>query len=149
VIILLDLNYTLCDVAKGAELPATRHFFQHIQRETYRQWLVDLLRPEKVLLITARPQKWELETKWSIWNKTHWQPEACFFNGSGQRPPAFKDWTLRYTLFPQFGKDPANYFAIESNPLTREMYAKRGVRSCSVQDLEALLARKEPLPWAS
>lgn len=52
---LLDLNQTLVDREKNA--PRIRPFELQIERETYRQWLVEILRNSYVILITARPRK--------------------------------------------------------------------------------------------
>ena len=57
---LLDLNQTLVDREKDA--PRIRPFELQIECETYRQWLVELLRNEYVILMTARPHEYKWAT---------------------------------------------------------------------------------------
>lgn len=54
---LLDLNQTLVDREKDAS--RIRPFELQIERETYRQWLVEILCDSYVVLITARPVKYK------------------------------------------------------------------------------------------
>ena len=59
-----------------------------------------------------------------IEEQTGWRPQdACFAPRGWWNPPAIKNHLLRKNVFPIHGRD-ACYIAIESNPLTREMYAK-------------------------
>jgi hypothetical protein len=132
VIILLDLNHTLSTRARGASI--ARPFFREIQRETYRQWLVELIRDKLVVLITARPQRYQVETLNSIRTKTGWLPEDWYFNGPGMMAPAFKDWIVRHSIFPTYGNDPALYLALESNPITRAVYARLGIRALEIDE---------------
>ncbi len=125
---LLDLNYTL--VANSHE--KRRPFARQIEIERYRGWLVDLLRGETVVLITARPARYTRQTLESIARKTGWQPQAACFNDLGLPPPQLKPRILVERIFPRFGEDPSLYFGLESNPRTREAYARLGIRSCPV-----------------
>jgi hypothetical protein len=53
-----------------------------------------------------------------------WSPQdACFAPKGWWNPPAIKEHLLKKDVFPIHGDD-ARYLAIESNPRTREMYAK-------------------------
>jgi hypothetical protein len=54
-IILLDLNYTLVsnNPARGT---TPERMEKRLANEQYRQWLVELVRPHTVVLITARPE---------------------------------------------------------------------------------------------
>jgi hypothetical protein len=57
-------------------------------------------------------------------HQTGWRPQdACFAPKGWWNPPAIKEHLLKKDVFPIHGED-ARYLAIESNPRTREMYAK-------------------------
>jgi hypothetical protein len=59
-----------------------------------------------------------------IEQETGWQPDdACFVPKGWWNPPAIKEHLLRTRVFPVYGED-ACYIAIESNPRSREMYAR-------------------------
>lgn len=125
-IILLDLNYTLVanNPARGTTPPSMT---QRLASEQYRQWLVKLVRPHTVILITARPERWMKATLDRIKQETGWCPQdACFAPLGWRNPPAIKEHLLRTAVFPVHG-DQATYTAIESNPHTREMYGLFGI----------------------
>ena len=122
-IILLDLNYTLVanNSARGV---APGRMEKRLAHEKYRQWLVELVRPHTVVLMTARPETWMIKTLDRIEDQTSWRPQdACFAPRGWWNPPAIKQHLLKKEVFPIHGED-AHYLAIESNPRTREMYAK-------------------------
>lgn len=77
-IYLLDLNYTLVD--KGKDAPRIRPMELQIELETYRQWLIDMLKGKYVILTTARMQKYEIFTLNRIYTKTNWLPNESFFS---------------------------------------------------------------------
>ena len=59
---------------------------------------------------------------------TGWQPmDAYFDDGVTRTPPAIKRHILIDLIFPKYGRD--NYYAIESNPKTRDVYACLGIPS--------------------
>jgi len=122
-IILLDLNYTL--VANSPRHGTTpERMEKRLAGECYRQWLVELVRPHTVVLITARPEAWQLMTLDRIEEQTGWRPQdVCFAPRGWFNPPAIKERLLLKSVFPIHGRD-TGYLAIESNPRTREMYAK-------------------------
>jgi hypothetical protein len=122
-IILLDLNYTL--VANSPKHGTTpERMEKRLANEQYRQWLVELVRPHTVVLITARPETWTIKTLDRIEEQTSWRPQdACFAPKGWWNPPAIKEHLLKKDVFPIHGDD-ARYLAIESNPRTREMYVK-------------------------
>jgi hypothetical protein len=92
--------------------------------ELYRQWLVELVRPHTVVLITARPETWMIRTLDRIEEQTGWVPQdACFAPKGWWNPPAIKEHLLKKDVFPVHGEH-ARYIAIESNPRSREMYAR-------------------------
>lgn len=122
-IILLDLNYTL--VANSPRHGTTPECMERrLESECYRQWLVELVRPHTVVLITARPEKWMIKTLDRIGDQTGWRPQdACFAPQGWWNPPAIKERLLKKDVFPIHGEHE-RYIAIESNPRTREMYAR-------------------------
>ncbi len=126
-IYLLDLNYTLIanSTPKGKS-PAPMK--RRIETERYRQWLVEMLRPHAVILITARPERWRQATLTRIAALTGWQPMDTYFDdGVTWTPPAIKRRILLTKIFPKFGR--GNYYGIESNKKTRDMYATLGIPS--------------------
>jgi hypothetical protein len=124
---LLDLNYTLVENSRDKRSP----FIEQIRNERYRQWLVDLLRGHDVILATARPARYEMATLKSIVEKTGWKPRASFFNRTNSPPPRCKE-RLVYLLQAQGTKMDA-LMAIESNPRTREMYLRHGIKSVFIK----------------
>lgn len=131
-IYLLDLNYTL--IANSPPAGTNRPPMEtRIKMEHYRQWLVELLRPHAVILITARPERWRDATLARIAALTGWQPmDAYFDDGKTRRPPAIKRYILLNKIFPKYGW--SGYHAIESNPKTRQMYARFGIESSLVNE---------------
>jgi hypothetical protein len=125
-IILLDLNYTL--VANSpVHGSAPKRMEKRLADEQYRQWLVDLVRPHTVVLMTARPENWMTKTLDRIEAQTGWRPEdACFAPIGWWNPPAIKQHFLHKIVFPIHGEN-ARYIAIESNPRSREMYARHEI----------------------
>ena len=129
---LLDLNQTLVDREKNA--PRIRPFELQIERETYRQWLVEILRNSYVILITARPVKYKQMTLARILALTNWQPQEAYFAEISATPPEIKeDLLLRY-IFPKHGRNGKDYFGIESNPKTRAMYKRYDIYSVKAED---------------
>ena len=127
-IILLDLNYTLvANSPKHGQTPPKMETRLRVER--YRQWLVELVRPHTVVLITARPESWQLRTLARIEEETGWRPDdACFAPAGWWNPPAIKESLLHKSVFPVHGRD-ARYVAIESNPRSRDMYARFDIPS--------------------
>lgn len=126
-IILLDLNYTLVENSDEKHKP----FSKQIEAERYRSWLINLIKPHHVILMTARPAIHYGPTIASIEDKTGWQPDEAYFNKYGLAPPLAKERMLNEYVLPKYGKD--KFLAIESNPQTRAMYARYNIRSVKVQ----------------
>ncbi len=126
-IILLDLNYTLVENSTEKQKPFTKQ----IEAERYRAWLVNLVKPHHVILMTARPAKYFAETIASIEEKTGWQPDEALFNAYGLTPPVAKERMLKEHVLPKYPN--VEFLAIESNPATRAMYARYGIRSVKVE----------------
>lgn len=125
-IILLDLNYTL--VANNSARGTTpERMEKRLASEQYRQWLVELVRPYTVILMTARPETWMMRTLDRIEAQTGWRPQdACFAPRGWWNAPSIKQHLLKKEVFPIHGA-LARYIAVESNPRTREMYARHGI----------------------
>ena len=126
-IYLLDLNYTLIgNSAPHGTHPEPMH--RRMETELYRKWLVDMVRPHQVILITARPDRWREPTLARIKTLTGWEPmDAYFDDGATRTPPAIKRHILLNKIFPKHGR--GKYYGIESNPKTRGMYATLGIPS--------------------
>jgi hypothetical protein len=136
-IYLLDLNYTLVGNSPKHGTPPIRPFIRQIEQEEYRQWLVDLLRPHQVILITARPDRYREATLQRIAEKTDWSPMDAYFAEISARPHQIKEHLLKNRIFPKYGK--GGYFGLESNPMTRGMYAQYGIGAVRVTDQELMM----------
>lgn len=124
-ICLLDLNYTL--VINQAETRLLRPFARRLAAEEYRLDLLAAIKDDYVILITARPAYQARQTLANIKQKTGWQPQEWYFNDLDAEPPQFKQSALQRFVFPRHGADGSKYYAVESNPRTRSMYAKYGI----------------------
>lgn len=126
-ICLLDLNYTL--VGTQATTRLLRPFSRRMDAEEYRADLIDAIRDDYVIIITARPAYQMRQTMENIKRKTGWQPAEWYFNDIDADPPTFKESALRRFVFPKHGQDGAIYYAVESNPKTRAMYGRYGIQA--------------------
>ena len=130
---LVDLNYTLVGNSPKWGEPRITPFSRQIEQETYRQWVVDFLRDKYAILITARPIRHKEQTLARIFSQTNWQPQEAYFAEISATPPEIKeDLLLRY-IFPKHGRNGEDYFGIESNPKTRDMYACYAIKSLSAE----------------
>ncbi len=126
-IILLDLNYTLCANSHEKRFQVGT-YAEKIAAETYRQWLVDLVREHHVILLTCRPIWHKEQTLARIRDLTGWQPqEALFCWKKGFKPEQWKKWALENIIYPKHGTERSRYFAIESNQNTHRMYDAQGI----------------------
>ncbi|MFA6109796.1 MAG: hypothetical protein WDA75_13605 [Candidatus Latescibacterota bacterium] len=126
-IILLDLNYTLVSNSEKKKAP----FIKQIEGEEYRKELIELVRPHTVLLITARPIKYEVSTIESLRTKTGWTPQFTAFNKYNLAPHLFKKKIVTEQIQIKF--QDVVLIAIESNPKTIAEYKKLGILCLSVQ----------------
>ena len=126
-ICLLDLNYTL--VKNQMETRMLRPFARRMEAEEYRTDLIEAIRGDHVIIITARPDYQMRQTMENIKRKTGWQPAEWYFNDIDADPPTFKESALRRFVFPKHGQDGAIYYAVESNPKTRAMYGRYGIQA--------------------
>lgn len=136
---LVDLNYTLVGNSPKWGEPRITPFSRQIEQETYRQWVVDFLRDKYAILITARPIRYKEQTLARIFSQTNWQPQEAYFAEISATPPEIKeDLLLRY-VFPKHGRNGEDYFGIESNPKTRDMYERYGIKSLSEKDFRNIV----------
>jgi hypothetical protein len=149
-IILLDLNYTLVG---NSDDPANKIPYPgRIIKQTYRRWLIDMIRDYRVFIITARDAKYKEATLADLQAKEGWLPERSYWNDFNQRPPDCKERILHSFIFTEFGRgvpvgeadlfgSPSGfkspYFAIESNPRTRAMYAKYKIPAAPCEELQS------------
>lgn len=128
-IILLDLNYTLISNSRtsGGRYPG-RIFNQRYEKE-----LIDLIRDNYVILITARPYKFSHVTLRHIRELTDFVPDEHYWN-FGLQPPQLKEYWMINEVLKRHGDDPEKYLAIESNPSTRAMYKRLGIEAYPKQD---------------
>lgn len=104
-------------------------FTEQIRHERYRQWLVELLRHRPVILLTARPARYAVDTINSITEKTGWRPNRWMFNDAGLPPAECKERALLRLFGDEARIRAQRLFALESNPKTREMYERYGIKS--------------------
>jgi hypothetical protein len=122
-IILLDLNYTLISnswAIRYEKLPGK------ITKREYEQELVDLIRDNYVILITASPYYTSYDSLKHIGENTDLKISESYWN-FGKRPHELKKYWLEKAVLPEHGNDPNKYLAIESNPKTRKMYERFGI----------------------
>ena len=136
-IILLDLNYTLVANSVG-KYPFTKKI---IEAERYRQWLVEALKDNTVIIITVRNKQWEKLTLEMIQKYTNWQPADVYFPNAfehGGAPPT-KEKGLNEYILPKHGTDVNKYLALESNPKTTLMYSKLGIKAITQSQFKDML----------
>ena len=126
-ICLLDLNYTL--VGNQMQTRMLRPFSRRMEQEEYRTDLIEAIKDDYVIIVTARPNYQQAETMANVLKKTGWKPAEVYFNDINGEPPAFKESALKRFIFPKYGTDGSKYYAVESNPKTRAMYAKYGIEA--------------------
>ena len=124
-IILLDLNYTL--IANSKEIK-TMPLDKKIKSQKYELDLIELIKDNYVILITASPYKRSHKILRDIKEKTGFEPNESYWNFGGQ-PPQVKKYWMENEVIPQHGDDGDKYLAIESNPATRRMYKKLGIEA--------------------
>lgn len=124
-ICLLDLNYTL--VGNQMDTRLLRPFSRRMEAEEYRADLIEAIRDDYVIIITARPDYQMKQTMENIKRKTGWMPQEWYFNDLNADPPTIKESILRRFIFPKHGATPEQFYAVESNPKTRAMYAHHGI----------------------
>ncbi|MDO5832853.1 MAG: zinc ribbon domain-containing protein, partial [Methanobrevibacter sp.] len=124
-IILLDLNYTL--IANSWQIRYDR-LPQKIYNRKYEDRLVELIKDNYIILITASPYYTSFDSLKHIEEHTDLKIDESYWN-FGKRPHELKRYWLEKAVFPTHGDNPEKYLAIESNPKTREMYEKFGIEA--------------------
>jgi hypothetical protein len=134
-IVLLDLVMTLVENThdRSKHWHRGQPYTEWIDREEYRMWLVELLRGETVILMTARPERYRAATLQRLQAVTSWLPAEAYFNELGLSPPEAKRRVLTNHVYPRHGR-PAQtgYLALESNAATRAMYHAEGIAAIAV-----------------
>lgn len=125
--ILLDLNYTL--VSNQRDTRMIRPFSTRLVYEDYRADLISAIKDNHVIMITARPDYQKNQSLENILRKTGWNPEEAYFNDLNLDPPSCKESILKRFVFPLYGNEGEQFFAVESNPKTRAMYARYGIHA--------------------
>ena len=124
-IILLDLNYTLIANSKEIKwLP----MIEKIKSQKYETDLINIIKDNYVILITASPYRRSYKILRDLKEKTGFEPDESFWNFDRQ-PLALKKYWIENEVIPQHGDDRDKYLAIESNPATRRIYKKLGIEA--------------------
>lgn len=124
-IILLDLNYTLIAnswAIRNDKLP------QKIYNRKYEHELVELIKDNYVILITASPYYTSFDSLKHIEENTDLKIDESYWN-FGRRPHEVKHYWMKRAVLPTHGDDTSKYLAIESNKLTRAMYKRLGIEA--------------------
>ena len=82
-ICLLDLNYTL--VGNQADTRLLRPFARRMAAEEYRADLIEAIRDDYVIIVTARPDYQMRQTMENIKKKTGWQPNGTSMTSTVSR----------------------------------------------------------------
>ena len=124
-IILLDLNYTL--ISNSWDIRHDKYPKKILNRQ-YAMELIDLIKDNYVILITASPYYTSFDSLKHIEENTDLKIDESYWN-FGKRPPELKEYWLKKAVLPTHGYDNKKYLAIESNEDTREMYARYGIEA--------------------
>ena len=129
-IILLDLNFTL--VSNSAK--SRGRYPSRIYTQEYEEDLIDLIKDNHVILITARREKFKDETLAHIKEQTGFVPNESYWNLDDHvrlklKPPEIKEYWMEKEVIPNHGDDMDKYLAIESNRDTRRMYHGLGIEA--------------------
>jgi hypothetical protein len=128
-IILMDLNVALSENYSDMNKYSFIDFIT--LEERFRSWLINLLKNEYVIVVTARNARWKEVTLNRIREESGWNPQEALFNDTGipgAEAPRVKKALVEKYVFPKYGQQ-ANYLAIESNVNTRRMYSKIGIKA--------------------
>lgn len=124
-IILLDLNYTLISNSRES----FGGYPSRIYRQEYETELIELIKDNYVILITARPYEYSYKTLDHIKEVTGFEPDETYWNFDNHYPHKLKEYWMKEEIFKKHGDNPDQYLAIESNEKTRKMYNKLGIEA--------------------
>ena len=119
------MNYTL--ISNSREI-WNYPLEKKISSQEYEEELLELIKENYVILITASPYKRSHKILRDIKEKTDFVPDESYWN-FGAQPPQVKKYWMENEIIPQHGSDMDKYLAIESNPATRRMYEKLGIEA--------------------
>ena len=125
-IILLDLNYTL--IANSKEI-FNYPLDKKIKSQKYELDLIELIKDNYVILITASPYRRSHKILRDLKEKTGFVPDESYWNFGGKQPPEVKKYWMESEIIPQHNVNVDKYLAIESNENTRRMYGKLGIEA--------------------
>ena len=133
-IVLLDLNYTLVGNSPLKRQQRGLSYQAKILTETYRSWLVDLLRDYHVILWTVRFDTYREVTLTRLQQLQQWGPNRAIFNPTGSyEAHEVKETYLKETILPAYGQPGQQaYIALESNQRTRAMLKRYGIPAIKV-----------------
>ena len=134
-IILLDLNYTLVENVH----PMHFRYGPTVNTETYRGWLIDLIRDHYVIMLTTRGKEYQDATLARIGDHHRWLPQEAYF-----KLPACSWWpahewkrmVMLTFILPQYGWEASQYLALESNRYSRAVFRLLGVHAQRVPSKE-------------
>ena len=124
-IILLDLNYTL--IANSWPIRYEK-YPEKINKREYEHELINLIKDNYIILITASPYYTSFDSLKHIKENTDLKIAESFWN-FGKRPHELKKYWMKKAVLPTHGDNPDKYLAIESNETTRAMYKKLGIEA--------------------
>lgn len=124
-IILLDLNYTLISNSWNIRFDRLP---QKIFNRQYEHELVELIKDNYVILITASPYETSFDSLKHIEENTKLEIKESYWNFN-KRPHVLKKYWVEKAVLPIHGYDTSKYLAIESNKDTRAMYKKLGIEA--------------------
>ena len=99
-----------------------------ITKRKYEHELVDLIKDNYVILITASPYCTSYDSLKHIEENSDLKVDESYWNFN-RRPPELKRYWLEKAVLPTHGNNPDRYLAIESNKDTRAMYAEFGIEA--------------------
>lgn len=129
-IILLDLNFTLVSNSYETKGP----YPSRIDKQKYEESLINLIKDNYVILITARRERFKDKTLDHIKKLTGFIPDETYWNWDDSippklKPPEIKKHWMKTEVIPKHGDDMDKYLAIESNKDTRKMYNELGIEA--------------------
>ena len=120
-IILLDFFHTLIKNDDD-------HARKEIEVREYDTELIDLIRDNYVIVISACPYSKSFKALRHLKEKTGYEPDEAYWN-FGRHPPALKKYWIEEEIIPRFGDDTEKLLSIESNRYSRLTYRQFNIES--------------------